>query len=126
MVKRLPTPKQDFTLNHYQDIISATDRPGLESYGSDGTSPLWYYALGVGGEAGEFVDKVKKVYRNKHGELDSDTVLALAYELGDVLWYLSRAAAKIGYTLSEIACLNVGKLSDRAHRGVIRSEGDTR
>jgi len=126
MVQRIPAFEQDFTLNHYQDIIKATDRPGLESFGADGTTPLWYYALGLGGESGEFVDKVKKVYRNSQGELDSSATLALAYELGDVLWYLSRAAAKLNLTLAQVAKLNIFKLSDRAKRDVIRGEGDNR
>ena len=32
---------------------------------------------------------------------------AMAYELGDVLWYLANAANDLGYTLSEIGEMNL-------------------
>ena len=47
-------------------------------------------------------------------------------ELGDVLWQVAACANEIGYTLREIADLNLAKLGDRADRGVIVGEGDAR
>ena len=41
---------------------------------------------------------------------------AMAYELGDVLWYLANAANDLGYTLSEIGEMNLEKLADRSRR----------
>jgi len=84
---------------------------------------LSYYALGLNGEAGEVAELVKKAMRDSDGVVPN---AKMAKELGDVLWYLSRLAAKCGYTLEEIAELNIHKLRDRAERGVIRGSGDDR
>jgi len=74
----------------------------------------WYYALGLAGEAGEAVDAIKKGYRHagmiRAVPLDPEK---LAYELGDVLWYLTRLANRHGYTLYDIMYLNVKKLEKR-------------
>lgn len=116
----------ELTLNEYQEIISVFDQSGLESYGN-GSTPLWYYMLGLAGETGEMVDKVKKLYRNSQSDVvPEEKRIEMGKELGDVLWYLGRAAKKLGFSLGEIATLNVQKLADRARRGVIRSEGDNR
>lgn len=40
-----------------------------------------------------------------------------ALELGDVLWYVTRAAAMLGLSLEEIAELNLGKLERRTNLG---------
>lgn len=82
---------------------------------------LAYTSLGLVGEAGEFSEKVKKFIRGQ--ELDIDLA---AKELGDVLWYITACANELGYTLGDIADMNLKKLSDRKARGVIKSEGDTR
>ena len=47
-------------------------------------------------------------------------------ELGDCLWYLAVIAARFGYTLEEIAEMNVEKLRDRQRRGVLKGSGDNR
>ena len=49
-----------------------------------------------------------------------------AKELGDILWYINSCAYILGYTLEEIAEMNIKKLEDRNNRGVIQSEGDSR
>lgn len=66
-------------------------------------------ALGLCVEAGEVGDHFKKAIG--HGKpLD---VVAVAAELGDVLWYLDRLAVRAGFTLAEIAVMNVAKLRTR-------------
>lgn len=80
-----------------------------------------YCALGLSGEAGEYSEKVKKLIRD--GKLDKPLA---AKELGDVLWYLTRSANELGYTLTDIAEINVVKLTDRQERGVLGGNGDTR
>lgn len=47
-------------------------------------------------------------------------------ELGDILWYVSQSAFELGYTLGEIAEDNIGKLSDRAERDVLKGSGSDR
>ena len=47
-------------------------------------------------------------------------------ELGDILWYLTQIATGFGLSLEEIMLANLGKLADRAKRGVIGGSGDNR
>jgi NTP pyrophosphatase (non-canonical NTP hydrolase) len=70
---------------------------------------LVYYALGVGGEAGEVVDEVKKVAFHGH-ELNKEKLIE---ELGDVLWYVARMADSLAVPLSEVAGKNMDKLEKR-------------
>ena len=81
-----------------------------------------YPVLGLAGEAGEVAGKLSKHLRGD-GPLDK---VALAYELGDCLWFISQAAADLGYTLEEIAEMNVAKLKKRAKDGTIKGTGDNR
>lgn len=85
------------------------------------TMSLVYCALGLTGESGEYAEKIKKAIRDNV----FDRELA-AKELGDVLWYLTRSAHHLGYSLSEIASMNAKKLADRAERGVLKGSGDER
>jgi len=80
-----------------------------------------YTALGLASEAGEFAGKVKKAIRDNQWDAD-----AMAAELGDVLWYLARAAAELDIHLSDIAKENIEKLKSRKARGVIKGDGDDR
>jgi NTP pyrophosphatase (non-canonical NTP hydrolase) len=111
-------------LNEYQ--IEARKTGDYPQMGGN----LIYPALGLSGEAGETVDKIKKLWRNKgitRGTvLDAADRTALIKELGDVLWYTAAIASELGTTLSFVAAENIRKLHDRANRGVIKSEGDDR
>lgn len=71
------------------------------------------WTLGLTGEAGEFADMMKKHHGHGH-DLDEKKA---AKELGDVLWYLSVLADSIGYSLSDIATMNVTKLRERYPNG---------
>jgi len=110
------------TLNRYQELAATT-----ANFGDKG---IIYPALGLVGEAGEAVDKIKKLWRNKdikYGRDYSDTEKAeLVKELGDVLWYLSAIALELETSLQEVAEVNIAKLLDRKERNVIKSEGDNR
>ena len=105
---------QSTMFDAYQDFTDSTAvypaRLGLE-----------YTALGLASEAGEFAGKVKKAIRDNTYDAD-----AMAAELGDVLWYLARAAAELDYHLSTIAEMNVEKLKSRKERNVLSGEGDNR
>lgn len=95
--------------NYYEEFIESRE------------IPAWYNTTGMLGEAGEFAEKVKKNARD--GKWDAGEA---AKELGDVLWYLSQIASDIGYTLEEIAQINLAKLASRRARGVISGSGDNR
>ena len=88
---------------------------------------LVYLTLGLAGEAAEVANKIKKPLR-QHGvvELSDDSKKELAKELGDVLWYLSLLAGELGYSLDEVAQMNINKLMSRQERGVIEGDGDNR
>ncbi len=85
-----------------------------------------YPVLGLAGEVGELVNKVKKVFRDEGGVLTDDKRAELADELGDCFWYLARVADELGYTLSDVGGRNIAKLRDRKQRQVIGGSGDNR
>lgn len=87
---------------------------------------ILYPTLGLVGEAGEFAEKVKKVLRDSGGEFTDEKRAELAAEAGDVLWYLSSATHDLGYSLDDIAQMNLDKLASRKERGVIGGSGDDR
>jgi NTP pyrophosphatase (non-canonical NTP hydrolase) len=83
-----------------------------------------YVILGMIGEAGEMANHWKKVIRG-----DKDPAVAkeqLRWELGDVLWYVARAAEELGMKLDDVANANLDKLNDRQRRGTIKGDGDGR
>ena len=47
---------------------------------------LLYPALGLAGEAGEVCEKIKKIYRDKDGEMSSNDRLDIRKELGDLVY----------------------------------------
>lgn len=85
-----------------------------------------YPTLGLVNEAGEVAGKIKKVFRDKDGEISAETRKALKAELGDVLWYISQVATELDLSLDEIAEANIAKLLDRLERGKIQGDGDNR
>ena len=85
-----------------------------------------YPTLGLVGESGEVAEKIKKVLRDKNGSLDDDSKLALKKELGDVLWYLSNLCDELGFSLNDIAKVNLEKLNLRLSSGKISGSGDDR
>lgn len=83
-----------------------------------------YPALGVGGEAGEYLEKVKKSIRDHDGVgyLLGEGREAAVKELGDILWYLSASAQDLDLTIEDVA----RAMTDRKERGVIHGDGDDR
>ena len=85
---------------------------------------ITYPALGLAGEAGEVADKVKKIYRD--GRDDARFKGDIAKEIGDVLWYCAALADDLGYSLQQIAEMNIYKLQCRMNKGTIVGDGDDR
>lgn len=85
-----------------------------------------YCTLGINEEAGEIAGKAKKAWRDEGGEYSQERIRAIALEIGDVLWYCAMLAEHIGYTLDDIAGMNIAKLEDRRRRGKIVGSGDNR
>lgn len=111
-----------------------------------------YMMLNLVGEVGELASKVAKGIRRgdlEIGKAGDDTnqllmtdaritnilnaeVMSNAYkaelmkEAGDVLWQLSGLCSTFGWSLEDIAQMNLAKLADRKKRGVIDGNGDNR
>jgi len=85
-----------------------------------------YPTLGLVGETGEFVEKIKKIFRDKNGKISKKDKKKIVKELGDILWYLSQVAKELDITFEEIAQKNIKKLSSRKKRGKLHGEGDNR
>jgi NTP pyrophosphatase (non-canonical NTP hydrolase) len=85
-----------------------------------------YPTLGLVNEAGEVAGKVKKIFRDKGGQISEQDREALKHELGDVLWYLTQICTELDLTLQQVAETNIDKLFSRLERNQIRGEGDQR
>lgn len=82
--------------------------------------------LGLAGEAGETVDKFKKIFRDKNGVISEEDKQEIVKELGDVLWYVATIARYLDVPLEEVVAKNVEKMESRLKRGVLHGEGDNR
>ncbi|MDV6364573.1 nucleoside triphosphate pyrophosphohydrolase family protein [Bacillus cereus] len=90
-------------------------------------------ALGLSGESGEVADVVKKAIFHGHGfdpahcpgEEDGNTH-KIALELGDILYYISIMSHEMGYTLEDIAQMNIAKLTKRYPNGFSREASQAR
>jgi NTP pyrophosphatase (non-canonical NTP hydrolase) len=109
------------TVEDYERITGET---GLYPEGGTGSLIAVNYCLLGLGEAGECQGKLKKVWR---GDVTLDQQrAALLDELGDTLWYLTRAALELGDSLQGLVDRNGTKVLDRKARGVTRGSGDDR
>ena len=85
-----------------------------------------YPALGLAGEAGEIVEKIKHIWRDKGMKIEESDKTEISKELGDLLWYLAQVATEFGLDLDDIASLNIEKLASRQKRGKLLGRGDNR
>lgn len=108
------------TFNRYQDVARET-----AIYPEMGRNFV-YPALGLCGEAGEVAEKIKKVLRDRGGEVDFTARIEILRELGDVLWYAAALASELGLRLGEAAEANLRKLRSRKERNMLHGNGDER
>lgn len=87
---------------------------------------LVYPALGLGGESGEVLEKIKKMMRNEDFKLNEDKKRELKKEIGDVLWYIASLATELKLDLDDIAVENISKLQSRKERSQLHGSGDNR
>lgn len=126
------------TLDEYQQRAMATC--------TESSANFMYGLAGLNAEVGEINDKVAKAIRKDIVSIRENEVLpeingyygalpnevyrefynGMKKELGDVLWFCAHIAYHLGWTLDEVAQLNLDKLADRAKRGVIVGNGDNR
>lgn len=113
------SPDTGMSLNEYQQIA-------LKTAICPHDHEIPYLALALCGEAGEIADKVKKVLRDKRDQFFAPDIRAIAFELGDALFYMALLAKALGYDLADIALMNIDKINGRLERGTLHGSGDTR
>ena len=104
--------------NEYQKDARSTLLPGCNNFA--------YLVFGLCGETGEVAEKFKKEIRKGGALCNDEFTESVAKELGDVLWYITILANKLGYDLEDIAQLNTDKLTSRKERNQIEGNGDDR
>lgn len=85
-----------------------------------------YPALGLAGESGEVVEKVKKLIRDRAGSVTDESRNQIKKELGDVLWYMSQLCNELMIDFNDVAESNIKKLESRKSRGKLQGNGDER
>ncbi len=101
------------------DIFDGTDQ-AMDSHA------MLEKVFGLSGEAGEVSEKFKKILRDKNGIATAEDKKELAKELGDILWYVNSVGLYLGYSLEDIAKMNLEKVLSRKQRGKTQGSGDNR
>ena len=86
-------------LDDYQRATSKTDQNAIA-----GQKGLQLPTLGLFGETGSLLSELKKKQRDKKSYFAYDETIV--EEFGDVLWYLSNIAGRLGVRLSDLANAN--------------------
>ena len=110
------------TLATYQQLCTETQIYPREH-------AVFYPALGLAGEAGEVANKIKKIMRDRKGDvnnLSGEIKDDIASELGDCLWYISALATDLGIGLDGVAVENIKKLDKRQENNTLHGSGDKR
>lgn len=83
-------------------------------------------AMGIAGEAGEVLEKWKKIVAYQDGKVSDTDVKEISKEMGDVMWYIAVLAHSLGLSLDDVIKQNIDKLQSRKLRGVFKGSGDNR
>jgi NTP pyrophosphatase (non-canonical NTP hydrolase) len=104
------------------DYTKLTDQTAIYPEAGTGSDlELYYLSLGLTSEAGEVAGKIKKLIRDQVLDIG-----AVAYELGDVFYYLCRLCDAIGYDPEDILTINMNKLLKRKETNTLQGNGDER
>lgn len=134
--------KKELTLSEYQKQAMTTCMESSENFA--------YMFFNLVGEVGEFASKVAKGIRKGHCSIGLEPKIAEEYdtadetianelwqfnemnerteelkkEAGDILWQLSGLCTIMGWSLEEVAQMNLDKLAARKAVGTIDGNGD--
>ncbi len=126
-VGKQPPVSGDVASDDVRDMFDWYQTRSFATWGVIETNhPIVYPTLGLTNEAGELAGKVKKIFRDRDGQITEADREALKGELGDVLWYLTQICTQLDLSLAEVAQANIAKLSSRRERGKIGGDGDDR
>jgi NTP pyrophosphatase (non-canonical NTP hydrolase) len=95
--------------DYYQENATGTDQNVGKNVKND--EGLLIPLLGIAGETGTLLAEFKKKIRDKDSYEGFQE--RAEEELGDILWYLSNIASRMGLSLSEIASKNLQKTYER-------------
>jgi len=95
------------TFEEYQNLAMRT------ANGIPEEDRLVFAGLCLAGKAGELANIIKKMKWHGH-KVDA---IKLLDEAGDCLWYIAYLADALGFDLSTIANMNIGKLKKRYPEG---------
>ncbi|UTC25163.1 hypothetical protein Bfsp1_7 [Cytobacillus phage Bfsp1] len=99
-------------LQEYQTMCERT-MPNTDETGTYSREQILIMALGVGGEAGELQEVVKKWVGHGH-DFDRDKVVK---EAGDLMFYIAALCKMLDITLDEVCTMNIHKLNNRYPNG---------
>lgn len=118
-------------LNEYQKQAMSTCTNSCRNFS--------YMMLNLVGEVGEFASKAAKAIRKDEVDINHNHIVFdcddaeyidqlnhLKLEAGDILWQLSGLCSTFGWSLQDIAQMNLDKLASRQQRGKIIGDGDDR
>ena len=111
--------------DEYQEVCSETDLGDIG--GRRYLEPNWmYYVLGIGGETGELLEKIKKLFRDGDGYPTMEQKKEILKEMGDIMWYMARLTDMLGMPFGDVPRLNIEKLFSRKERQMLQGDGDNR
>lgn len=99
------------SLTEYQDWVDSVSTDRVNELG------LIYASLGLAGETGEVVEKIKKIVRDKDGVPTAEDIEYLKLELGDVLWYVAKFCNELDLFMEDVLGSNMEKINDRKING---------
>ncbi len=92
----------------------------------DSLEEKMYLGLGIGGEAGEVVDVIKKMARlgvpTNRREREEFIRLEdkLFYELGDTFWYIVQLMRVFNWDIKDVLQANIEKLDERRRKNEVK------